>query len=257
MRYRAAFSMAQGAVITSGPTGSGKTSTLYATLLEINRPEKSVIAVEDPIEYRIDGVKQMQVATRAGLTFPLALRSILRSDPDVILVGEIRDLETARLAAEASLTGHLVFSTIHTTSAAAVPLRLADMGVEPFLVTSALTVVVGQRLVRRLCPDCKQPTEPDAATRAGLGLPDEVMDGRIHRPQGCQRCAGSGYLGRIGIYEVMTMSNEICRLVNHGADRREIEAQAVREGMETLHQAGLRRIADGTTSLQELYRVAV
>jgi type IV pilus assembly protein PilB len=256
--YRAAYSLPQGAVITSGPTGSGKTSTLYATLLEINSPERSIIAVEDPVEYRIDGIKQMQVAARAGLSFPTALRSILRSDPDVILVGEIRDLETARLAAEASLTGHLVFSTIHTTSAAAVPLRLIDMGVEPFLVTSALTAVVGQRLLRRLCHECAAPARPDAQTRADLELPDALLDaGTIRRAVGCPRCAGSGYLGRTGIYEVMTMTSRICSLVKSGADRRDIEHVAVEEGMTTLRAAALRHVGQGTVDLQELVRIGV
>jgi type IV pilus assembly protein PilB len=257
-RYRAAYSMPQGAVITSGPTGSGKTSTLYATLLEINRPDRSIIAVEDPVEYRIDGIKQMQVATRAGLSFPTALRSILRSDPDVILVGEIRDPETARLAAEASLTGHLVFSTIHTTSAAAVPLRLVDMGVEPFLVTSALTAVVGQRLLRRLCPDCAEVHVPDRQLRADLDLPDHVLDGAIiRRAVGCPRCMHSGHRGRTGIYEVMSMTSEVCALVKGGADRRDIERVAVSEGMETLRTAALHHVAQGTVDLQELIRVGV
>jgi type IV pilus assembly protein PilB len=255
-RYREMVSVSQGAVITSGPTGSGKTSTLYATLLEIDRTVQSVIAVEDPIEYRMIGIKQMQADPRSGLTFPIALRSILRSDPDVILVGEIRDLETARIAAEAALTGHLVFSTIHTTSAAAVPLRLIDMGVEPFLVTSALTAVVGQRLARRLCSHCAQAYEPDLEIRTRLGIPDELMDqGIIRRAVGCSRCANTGYHGRIGIYEIMAMTADICRLVAGGADRRDIERWAVSEGMDTLRMAALRRVADGTLSLEELLRV--
>jgi type IV pilus assembly protein PilB len=255
-RYRAAFSTSQGAIITSGPTGSGKTSTLYATLLEVNSDARNVITVEDPIEYRVNGIKQVQVQNRAGLTFATALRSILRSDPDVILVGEIRDLETARMAAEASLTGHLVFSTIHTNSAAAVPLRLIDMGVEPFLVTSALTAVVGQRLVRRLCPQCAELCEPDLATRTSLGLPDELMDrGTIRRAVGCSRCAGTGYFGRLGIYEIMHMSSDVCRLVAARADRRDIERWAVSEGMDTLRMAALQRVADGTLSIEELRRV--
>ncbi|MGZ6966592.1 MAG: GspE/PulE family protein [Acidimicrobiia bacterium] len=252
--YRSAFTASQGVIMTSGPTGSGKTSTLYATLLEIDSTSRNVIAVEDPIEYRIEGIKQVQVETRAGLTFPTALRSILRSDPDVILIGEIRDLETARIAAEASLTGHLVFSTIHTTSAAAVPLRLIDMGVEPFLVTSALTAVVGQRLVRRLC-DCAEPSQPDEATRISLGLPDELLDaGTIRRAVGCSHCSGTGYFGRIGIYEVMRMSPDICRMVSARADRRDIERWAVSEGMDTLRMAALQRVADGTLSIDELVR---
>ena len=254
-RYRSLFNASQGVIMTSGPTGSGKTSTLYATLLEIDSESRNVIAVEDPIEYRIEGIKQVQVETRAGLSFPLALRSILRSDPDVILIGEIRDLETARIAAEASLTGHLVFSTIHTTSAAAVPLRLIDMGVEPFLVTSALTAVVGQRLVRRLC-ECAEPDEVDRDTRIRLALPDELLDaGTIRRAVGCSHCAGTGYYGRVGIYEIMPMTPDICRMISAGADRRDIERRAVSEGMDTLRMAALRRVAKGTLGVEELRRV--
>jgi type IV pilus assembly protein PilB len=198
----------------------------------------------------------MQVNVRAGLTFPVALRSIVRADPDVILVGEIRDRETAQIASEASLTGHLVLSTIHTSSAAAVPLRLIDMGVEPFLVTAALSTVVGQRLVRRLCDQCAEPHEPDPATRAAYGIPDSVMDGHaIRRPVGCSRCGGTGYLGRLGVYEVMQMTDDVCRLVNARAGRRDIERWAVSEGMDTLHMAALRRLADGTLSVEELRRV--
>ncbi len=257
-QYRAAFSVTQGAIVTSGPTGSGKTSTLYATLLEIDNTTRNIVTVEDPIEYRIDKIKQIQVESKGGLTFPVALRSVLRSDPDVIFVGEIRDLETARMAAEASLTGHLVFSTIHTTSAAAVPMRLIDMGVEPFLVTSALTTVVGQRLVRRLCPECAEPHEPDRATRTTLDLPDELLDaGTIRRAVGCSRCASTGYFGRIGVYEIMSMSEGICRLVSAGADRREIERLAISEGMDTLRMAAFRRTAEGLLSIEELLRVIV
>jgi type IV pilus assembly protein PilB len=190
--YRASFSVPQGQIITSGPTGSGKTSTLYATLLEIDSVARNVVALEDPIEYRVEGIKQMQVNVRAGLTFPVALRSIVRADPDVILVGEIRDPETAQIASEASLTGHLVLSTIHATSAAAVPLRLIDMGVEPFLVTAALGTVVGQRLVRRLCDHCAEPHEPNGEERALARIPDAAMDSRaIRRPVGCSRCGGT------------------------------------------------------------------
>jgi type II secretory ATPase GspE/PulE/Tfp pilus assembly ATPase PilB-like protein len=253
-QYRTLFHASQGVIVTSGPTGSGKTSTLYATLLEIDSDTRSVITVEDPIEYRTAGIKQVQVESRSGLTFPTALRSILRADPDVILVGEIRDLETAQITAEASLTGHLVLSTIHTTSAAAVPHRLVDMGVESYLVTSSLTAVIGQRLARRLC-DCASPAEPDLETRTRLALPDHVLDtGAIREAVGCTRCAGTGYFGRIGIYEIMPMTSEICRLVSARADRRDIEREAVAEGMETLRTAALRRLGDGTLSVDELVR---
>jgi type IV pilus assembly protein PilB len=257
-RYRTSFQVAQGQIMTSGPTGSGKTSTLYATLREIDHVSQNVVALEDPIEYRIEGVKQMQVNTRAGMTFPVALRSILRADPDVILVGEIRDRETAQIASEASLTGHLVLSTIHTSSAAAVPLRLIDMGVEPFLVTAALSTVVGQRLVRRLCEHCAAPDEPDTTTRATYGIPDSVMDSHaIRRAVGCARCGGTGYHGRVGIYELLQMTDEVRRLVHARAGRGEIEQLAVSQGMNTLHTAAIRRLAAGTLSVEELARVMV
>jgi type IV pilus assembly protein PilB len=257
-RYRKSFQVAQGQIMTSGPTGSGKTSTLYATLLEIDHVSQNVVALEDPIEYRIEGVKQMQVNTRAGITFPVALRSILRADPDVILVGEIRDRETAQIASEASLTGHLVLSTIHTSSAAAVPLRLIDMGVEPFLVTAALSTIVGQRLVRRLCEHCAEPDQPDAATRAAFRIPDSVMDNQsIRRAVGCGRCGGTGYHDRVGIYELLQMTDGIRRLVHDRAGRSDIERWAVSEGMDTLHMAALHRLAEGTIGVDELARVMV
>ncbi|HZJ27831.1 MAG TPA: ATPase, T2SS/T4P/T4SS family [Acidimicrobiia bacterium] len=257
-RYEAAFRRPQGAILASGPTGSGKTSTLYATLVEINEPDRSIIAVEDPIEYQVDGIKQIQIDLRVGLTFPTALRSILRADPDVILVGEIRDLETARIAAEAALTGHLVLSTIHTTRAAAVPLRLLDMGVEPFLVTSALTCVVGQRLVRRLCTRCSEPYSPDHAARESFGLSDEILDAdAIRRPVGCSHCNGTGYRDRVAIYEIMPMTDDIARLVLARQSSQDIERWAVAEGMDTLRTAALRRVADGVTSIDEMLRVVV
>jgi type IV pilus assembly protein PilB len=212
--------------------------------------------VEDPVEYRVDGVKQTQIEVRAGLTFPTALRAILRADPDVILVGEIRDPETARIAAEAALTGHLVLSSIHTTRAAAVPLRLIDMGVEPFLVTSALTCVVGQRLVRRLCTRCAVPHEPDRELRRGLGMSDELFDGAtVMRAVGCPFCAGSGYRGRIALYEVLTLDDDIGRLIVARASSNEIERLAVEQGMDTLRTEGLRRVVEGVVSIEEMLRV--
>ncbi len=255
-RFQDAFRKPQGAILTSGPTGSGKTSTLYAVLLEINTPDRNIIAVEDPVEYKTEGIKQVQIDVRAGLTFPVALRSILRADPDVVLVGEIRDAETARIAAEAALTGHLVLSTIHTTRAAAVPIRLVDMGVEPFLVSSAVTCVVGQRLVRRLCERCAEPHEPDATVRRSVGIPDELIDaGMIRRAVGCSACGGSGYRGRVALYEIMPMSEDINRLVVSRAPSAEIERWAVAEGMDTLRMAALRRVGDGILGIDEMLRV--
>ncbi|HEX5616428.1 MAG TPA: ATPase, T2SS/T4P/T4SS family [Acidimicrobiia bacterium] len=257
-RFSESFNKPQGAIVSSGPTGSGKTSTLYATLLEMHRPELSIITVEDPVEYRIDGIKQIQIDTKAGLTFPLALRSILRADPDVVLVGEIRDLETAKIAAEAALTGHLVLSTIHTTSAAAVPLRLMDMGVEPFLVTSALTCVIGQRLVRRLCERCAEPDNPEVELLHSLGIDETNIDQvTIRRAVGCSYCHNTGYRGRMAIYEIMPMSEEISRLVLSRASSRDIERWGVAEGMDTLRMAAMRRVASGELSIEEMVRVIV
>ncbi|MCZ7525302.1 MAG: GspE/PulE family protein [Acidimicrobiia bacterium] len=257
-RYEQAFSVPQGTIITSGPTGSGKTSTLYATLLTVNTPDRNIISVEDPIEYKIEGTKQMQIDVKSGMTFPTALRSILRADPDVILVGEIRDLETARIAAEAALTGHLVLSSIHTTRASAVPLRLIDMGVEPYLVTSALTCTVGQRLARKLCPRCSEPDVLDRTVVESLRLPEELVErGDIRRAVGCSYCSGSGYRGRTAIYEVMLMTEEISRLVLGRASSHDIERWAVADGMDTLRTAALKRVADGVLSLEEMLRVVV
>ena len=255
-RYEDAFRRPQGAIVVSGPTGSGKTSTLYATLIEMNEPGRSIISVEDPIEYRVGGIKQIQIDRRVGLTFPSTLRSILRADPDVILVGEIRDAETAKIAAEAALTGHLVLSTIHTTRAAAVPLRLLDMGVEPFLVAAALTCVVGQRLVRRLCARCAEPFTPDSSDHRALDLPDEVLESdAVRRPVGCPACNGTGYRGRLAIYEVMPITDDIARRVLGRQTGQDIERWAVAEGMDTLRTAALRRVADGSTSIDEMLRV--
>jgi type IV pilus assembly protein PilB len=257
-RYSESFRVPQGTIVASGPTGSGKTSTLYATLAELNTPDKGIITVEDPVEYRVDGIKQMQIDVKSGLTFPTALRSILRADPDIVLVGEIRDLETARIAAEAALTGHLVLTTIHTSRAAAVPLRLMDMGVEPFLVTSALSCVVGQRLVRKLCERCAQPDAPEPALLESLGVPAEVAaEGTIRRAVGCTHCHGSGYRGRMAIYEILPMSEEINRLVMSHSSSRDIERYAIAEGMDTLRMAALRRVVDGHLSIEEMLRVVV
>jgi type IV pilus assembly protein PilB len=257
-RFAESFNKPQGAIVSSGPTGSGKTSTLYATLLELHKPEVSIITVEDPVEYRLDGIKQIQINNKAGLSFPTALRSILRADPDIVLVGEIRDLETAKIAAEAALTGHLVLSTIHTTRAAAVPLRLMDMGVEPFLVTSALTCVIGQRLARRLCDRCAEPDNPEPELLHSLGIDDDQIDHvNIRRAIGCAYCHNTGYRGRMAIYEILPMSEEVARLVLSRSSSRDIERWAVAEGMDTLRMAAMHRVAGGELSIEEMLRVIV
>ena len=255
-RYRHAYQAAQGTILVTGPTGSGKTSTLYATLLEVNTPEVSTVSVEDPVEYKVDGVKQIQINAPAGLTFPVALRAILRSDPDIVLVGEIRDRETAKIAAEAALTGHLVLSTLHTTGAAATPLRLVDMGLEPYLVTSAVTCIVAQRLARRLCEFCAEPDSREASVLRRLGVPDEVIEsGMLRKPVGCMTCHGNGYRGRTAIYEIMPLTEDISRLVLGGASSGEIERWAVAEGMDTLRMSAMRCVAAGDFGIDELVRV--
>lgn len=254
-RYRKALSTPQGTILVTGPTGSGKTSTLYATLLELNTDDRSTVTVEDPVEYQIDGVRQIQVDRRAGLTFPIALRAILRSDPDIVLVGEVRDGETAKIASEAALTGHLVLSTLHTPSAASTPLRLIEMGLEPYLVTSAVTCMVAQRLARRLCQFCAEIDDRAPLLLRGLGAPEEMIEsGTLRRPVGCPHCSGTGYRGRTAIYETMPVTEELARLVTRSASSAEIERQAMAEGMDTLRVSAMRRVAAGEFGVGELLR---
>jgi type IV pilus assembly protein PilB len=261
-QYEESYRKPSGTILVTGPTGSGKSTTLYATLCEINEPYRNIITVEDPVEYAVDGVKQVQVNRRAGLTFASVLRSMLRADPDVVMVGEIRDQETARIAVEAALTGHLVLSSLHTKTAASAPARLIDMGVEPFLVTSAVECVVGQRLARRLCDRCKEPYRPaeDDLARAGwivAGLPAIAGDAepKLHRPVGCARCGHTGYSGRFAIQEVLTVTEEVARLVMDRSTATEVEALAVEQGMVPMRMDGLQKAVDGMTSLEELVRV--
>lgn len=260
-KYRKLVHLPYGFILVTGPTGSGKSTTLYATLAAINTVEKNIITVEDPIEYRLEGLNQVQVNVRAGLTFASGLRSILRSDPDIIMIGEIRDEETARIAVESALTGHLVFSTLHTNDAAGAITRLSDMGIEPFLTASSLVGVVAQRLARVLCTHCKEPYE---ITRDELlsNIPDfPLEDGEdrltLYRSKGCFRCSNTGFKGRVGIYELLTMNEEIRRLVLHHASTAEINKAAVSMGMVTLRQDGLRKVKQGITSIEEIMRVIV
>jgi type IV pilus assembly protein PilB len=257
-RFSISYRKPYGTILVTGPTGSGKSTTLYATLNILNEPHRNLITVEDPVEYRIGGINQVQVHPKAGLTFSSALRSILRSDPDVILVGEIRDRETAVIAVEAALTGHLVLSTLHTNDASSTPLRLTEMGVEPFLVTSALDAVVAQRLARKLCEKCKEEYEPTMAELEEAGWPaDELAGGlpRLFRSTGCTACGRTGYRGRFGIHEVLLMSEEIERLVIERASSDDVGRLAVEQGMITLRLDGLRKVAQGLTSLEEIFRV--
>jgi type IV pilus assembly protein PilB len=250
-----------GALLVTGPTGSGKSTTLYAGLTEIHRPEINIITVEDPVEYRLSGVNQVQINQRAGLTFAAALRSILRSDPDVVMVGEIRDGETAKISIEAALTGHLVLSTLHTNDAPQAITRLNEMGVEPFLTGAAVSAVLAQRLARKLCTHCCEMYTPsvDELLKARVS-PDiaAAADGMaFYRKRGCPRCGQTGYKGRIGIYQLLTMSEQLESLAVRKASREEIERAAIEEGMRTLWDDGLAKVASGLTSIEELTRVSI
>lgn len=260
-KYRRVVQMPYGLVLVTGPTGSGKSTTLYASLSVVNSVEKNIITVEDPIEYRLDGLNQVQVNVRAGLTFANGLRSILRSDPDIIMIGEIRDAETARIAVESALTGHLVFSTIHTNDAAGAITRLGDMEIETFLTASSLTAVVAQRLARILCPHCRQAYE---ITREQLlaNIPDfPLCEGEekltLYRSKGCFRCSNTGYKGRVGIYELLLVNEEIRRLTLDHASGSQLKDAAINAGMITLRQDGLRKVKEGVTSVEEIMRVIV
>jgi type IV pilus assembly protein PilB len=250
-RFAYAISRPNGAVLVTGPTGSGKTTTLYAALGAVNDGKRSILTIEDPVESRIAGVKQMQVAPKAGMTFASGLRSMLRADPDVIMVGEIRDRETAHIAVEAALTGHLVLSTLHTRDAPAALGRLIDMGIEPFLISSAIDCIVAQRLVRTLCPHCKQPSKASESTLAEY----ELHCSEVFEPVGCPRCAHSGYRGRIGIYEVMSITEEIRALVLARASVDEIAATAVSQGMLRMREDGIAKVRAGQTSIVEIERL--
>jgi type IV pilus assembly protein PilB len=257
-RFVTAFHAPQGAIFVTGPTGSGKSSTLYALISSVNTRDKSIVSVEDPVEYRLDGVKQIQINTRAGMTFPSALRSTMRADPDIILVGEVRDAETARIAADASITGHLVLSTLHATRSAAAPIRLIDMGVEPYLVASAVSCIAAQRLARKLCDHCAKPIEdPDLGLLRRLGATDEILDQGINlrSAAGCANCRQTGYRGRAAIFEIMPVTEDISRLIVERAASADIERVAVEQGMDTLRIAALRRVLSGDLSMEEMARV--
>jgi type IV pilus assembly protein PilB len=253
------FMRPTGALLVTGPTGSGKSTTLYAGLTQVNRPEINIITVEDPVEFRLPGVNQVQINVRAGLTFAASLRSILRSDPDVVMVGEIRDGETAKMAIEAALTGHLVLSTLHTNDAPGALTRLNEMGVEPFLTGSAVTAVLAQRLARKLCTHCCEMYTPSVADLIKAKVSPDVAamsDGMaLYRKRGCPRCNQTGYRGRIGIYQLMMMNEELETLAAQKASREDIERSAMNAGMRTLWDDGLGKVAAGLTSVEELARV--
>jgi type IV pilus assembly protein PilB len=256
-RFETAYRKPYGTILVTGPTGSGKSTTLYATLNIVNDESKNIITVEDPVEYRLAGINQVQVNVKAGLTFAAALRSILRSDPDIVLVGEIRDRETATIAIEAALTGHLVLSTLHTNDAASTPTRLVEMGVEPFLVASALDCVVAQRLARRLCEKCKEGYRPTEAELVQAGWAADEFDEapELFRPKGCQACGKTGYHGRFAVHEVLLVTEDVERLIVDRGHSEDIKKLSIAQGMLTLRRAGLTQVHAGHTAIEEVLRV--
>jgi type IV pilus assembly protein PilB len=256
-RFEGSFRKPYGAVLVTGPTGSGKSTTLYAAVNVLNEIHRHIITAEDPVEYRLAGVNQVQVNVRAGLTFAAALRSFLRCSPDVILVGEIRDRETATIAIESALTGHLVLSTLHTNDSSSAVTRLVEMGVEPFLVSSSVACVLAQRLARRLCPDCRQEYEPPKRMLLDAGYDPENLPATTWKAVGCRKCGGTGYRGRLGLHEVLLMTEEISHLTVTGGTADEIKRMAVAQGMLTLRQDGLEKARIGDTSIEEVSRVVI
>jgi type IV pilus assembly protein PilB len=256
-RFKKSIMRPWGAVIVTGPTGSGKTTTLYASLNLINEVSRNIITVEDPVEYRLEGINQVQVNPKAGLTFAAALRSILRNDPDVVMIGEVRDVETAMIAVESALTGHLVLTTLHTNDAASAFTRLIEMGIEPFLISSAIDCVIAQRLARKLCEHCKEPYKPDREFLKFVGYSDEDIEkiDVLYRPRGCDYCSGTGYKGRTGLIEVLMNSDNIRELILAKATTDEILEVALNEGLVTMKRAGLIKAMAGETSVEEVLRV--
>jgi len=256
-RFLRLLELPYGVILITGPTGSGKSTTLYTALHRINTPDRKIITVEDPVEYQLEGINQIQTKAQIGLTFASALRSIMRQDPDVIMIGEMRDLETARIAVQSALTGHLVLSTLHTNDAASGVTRLLDMGLEDYLITSTVNGILGQRLVRRLCPHCREPyvAAPEVVTEMKLRRFVAEGDVTLYRPRGCERCDQRGYKGRLSIIELLVMSDEIRRMVMEHVQARHIEEQALTEGLLTMHADGVRKAVEGLTTIEEVLRV--
>jgi type IV pilus assembly protein PilB len=247
-----------GILLVTGPTGSGKTSTLYSCLNYINKPDRKIITVEEPIEYQMNGINQVQVNTEIGMTFPAALRSILRQAPNIIMIGEIRDLETASIAINASLTGHLVFSTLHTNDAPAAVARLIDIGVQPFLVASSIRAIMAQRLVRRICPSCKQPSELSETELRALRIePGQAGDAQVMRGVGCDQCRGTGYKGRMGIFEIFIIDDEVRHMINQRRSTLHLRQRARELGMRTLREDGVRKVLAGMTTAEEVISITI
>ena len=257
-RFEVAIQKPWGMVLVTGPTGSGKTNTLYSSIARINTPETNIMTAEDPVEFNLPGINQVQVRENIGLNFAAALRSFLRQDPNIILVGEIRDFETAEIAVKAALTGHLVLSTLHTNDAPSTINRLMNMGIEPFLVASSVNLICAQRLVRRICTNCKveHPTPPPALVQAGFSN-DDAKHVVPKKGKGCDKCNNTGYKGRVGLYEVMEITDELRELVLVGASGLELRKKAIEEGMLTLRMSGLRKVKDGLTTIEEVARETV
>lgn len=255
-KFKHAIDAPHGMILMTGPTGSGKTSTLYAVLTQLNTPDVNIVTVEDPVEYQMLGINQVQVKPEIGLTFASGLRSILRQDPDIVMVGEIRDSETADIGVKAALTGHLVLSTLHTNDAPGAIARLVDMGIEPFLVSSSVLMVCAQRLIRKICPHCKETVQltPDVAKRIGLN-PEEAAASTFYRGHGCGRCKDTGFMGRMAILEVLSISEALREQILHNTSAQVIRDLALKEGMKTLKMAGLNRARVGLTSIDEVLRV--
>jgi general secretion pathway protein E len=248
--------LSNGIILMTGPTGSGKTTTLYSMLSEINKPDINIITVEDPVEYKLEGINQIQVNPKIGLTFAKSLRSIVRQDPDVILIGEIRDHETASIAVQSALTGHLVLSTLHTNDAASAITRLVDMGIEPFLLTSSVRAVIAQRLIRVLCNECKEPYMPDAMALKRIGLSKEDCTGKkIFQAKGCSKCFNTGYKGRMPIFEILVLDDHHKSLILSTSDSTKIRDLAIQQNMTTLLQDGVEKIFAGMTTIEEILRV--
>ena len=250
---RRAVNSPYGLVFLTGPTGSGKTTTLYAILNEVKSSTKNIITIEDPVEYKLEGINQVQLKPEIGLTFASALRSFLRQDPDIMLVGEVRDLETAQICIRSALTGHLVFSTLHTNDAPSAVSRLVDIGIEPYLLAPSLLLIVAQRLIRKLCPDCKEAYEPTPEEQKNIKLKAEL----IYKTKGCAKCNQLGYKGRTCIAEVMSINEEIKTLVSQGAAFQKIRDAAKASGMQTLHESAIRKAEEGITSLEEALSITI
>jgi general secretion pathway protein E len=256
-RFRSLIQLAHGIILLTGPTGSGKTTTLYAAMSELNCEERNILTVEDPIEYQIQGVGQMQIKPKINLTFANCLRHILRQDPDVIMIGEIRDVETAEIAIQASLTGHLVLSTLHTNDSASAVTRLIDMGIEPYLISSSVVAIMAQRLLRMICPECKTPYRLDEQTVSQLAENEKAsaIDGQLYKGLGCKNCLDTGYLGRTGISELLVIDEDVKGLISKRCGSHIIKEAAIQKGMSTLRADGLRKALAGETTLEEVYRV--